>query len=63
MAKNKKQDTGSYIPDKPWSEYLDSIRYRYPYTLPTAIEKNYPVVIVDGIRSVVPSGLPRIRQD
>lgn len=47
----------SYVPKIPWAEFLDSIRHRYPYVMPTAIEeKVHPTPTIEGTKHVIPGG-------
>jgi hypothetical protein len=39
-----------------WAAYLDSIRWRYPYTLPPAIVKVHPFITVAGQKIRISSG-------
>jgi hypothetical protein len=42
-------EKNSYVPEVKWAEYLDSIRHRYPYEMPPAIEKKeHPRVFLEG---------------
>ena len=57
MAKKaKKGPSNSYIPKLSWPYYLDSIKGRYPYVLPT-VPACGPHPMVGG--EVVPGGMPR----